>query len=97
MRQKDMTKIKYAVLIVVLIASLSCGIREKNIRQGFENLLKNEFSEDEPGGIILVQKGSKIIFIKSYGVSDINRKKKLLQVLFLTQVQFQKPLLQMQF
>jgi CubicO group peptidase (beta-lactamase class C family) len=77
MRQKDMTKIKYAVLIVVLIASLSCGIREKNIRQGFENLLKNEFSEDEPGGIILVQKGSKIIFIKSYGVSDINTKEKI--------------------
>lgn len=43
----------------------------------FEELFDGKFADDEPGGIILVKKGDDIVFLKSYGVEDIETGKKI--------------------
>ncbi|MEM6377615.1 MAG: serine hydrolase domain-containing protein, partial [Bacteroidota bacterium] len=36
-----------------------------------------EFSPDEPGGYLLIKKGDEIVFLKSYGLADIETKEKI--------------------
>jgi CubicO group peptidase (beta-lactamase class C family) len=69
--------VKYGKCIIWLFSIIffaSCSDVNKNIRTEFESLLDNKFSENEPGGVILVKKGKETIFLKSYGLADLNTK-----------------------
>jgi CubicO group peptidase (beta-lactamase class C family) len=72
--------IKYGKCIILFFSVIffaSCSDVNKNIRTEFESLLDNKFSENEPGGVILVKKGKETIFLKSYGLADLNTKEKI--------------------
>ncbi len=64
----------FPILIMILVL---CGAKERSVKEEFEKLLKGKFSENEPGGIVLVQKDSKIVFLKGYGVSDLETKERI--------------------
>ena len=40
-------------------------------------MLAEEFSADEPGGSVLVKKGDKTVFLRSYGLADLGTKEKI--------------------
>jgi CubicO group peptidase (beta-lactamase class C family) len=42
-----------------------------------DELFSNVFSEDAPGGAVLIMKDEKILFAKSYGLADIKTKEKI--------------------
>jgi len=42
-----------------------------------DSMLANEFRANEPGGSVLVQKGEKILFLKSYGLADLETGEKI--------------------
>lgn len=55
----------------VLLSIISCSESSMDITSEFENLFDPHFAEDEPGGVILVKKGEEIIFLKNYGLADL--------------------------
>ena len=57
--------------VIVMILTSSCTHRDMSIHQEFEQLFDHRFQPDEPGGVILVRKNGKTIFLKSYGVADL--------------------------
>lgn len=63
--------------VLVLIFISSCTDRDMTIHQEFENLLDHRFQPDEPGGVILVRKNDKTVFLKSYGVADITTREEI--------------------
>ena len=72
--------IRYGKCIILIFSTIfyaSCSDVNKNIRTDFESLLDNNFSENEPGGVILVKKGKDTIFLKSYGLADLSTKEKI--------------------
>lgn len=54
-----------------LLSIISCSGPSMDITSEFENLFDPHFAEDEPGGVILVKKGEETIFLKSYGIADL--------------------------
>lgn len=48
-----------------------------DITSDFENLFDSKFSEDDPGGVVLVKKGDGIVFLKSYGIEDLESGKRI--------------------
>lgn len=67
----------YALLFIVFISLNACTNTQNNIQADFEALFDDKFSENEPGGIVLVKKGNEIVFLKSYGVEDTETGKKI--------------------
>ena len=56
----------------------SCNFTKSNkIKTELETLFNKEFAKDEPGGSILVKKGDEIVFLKSYGLADLETKEKI--------------------
>ena len=67
---------KYLKLLLLFLV-FSCADKTLDIETQFAELFDKQFTENEPGGSILVKKGSEIIFLKNYGVADINTKEKI--------------------
>ena len=57
---------KYLKLSLLFLV-FSCADKTPDIETEFAELFDKEFTENEPGGSILVKKGSEIIFLKNYG------------------------------
>ena len=68
---------KYYKLFFSLIFLASCANNNHNIKSEFESLFDSKFSDNEPGGIILVKKGAEVIFLKSYGIVNLKTKEKI--------------------
>ncbi len=66
---------KNIFLLIPLLILLSCANLEKEAIMEFENLFNPKFYAYEPGGAILVQKGNKTIFLKAYGIEDLETQK----------------------
>jgi CubicO group peptidase (beta-lactamase class C family) len=66
-----------ALLFLVLMTACATQKPEEEIRRGLDSLLTSEFSNDEPGGSVLLMKGDKTIFMKSYGLADLKTKEKI--------------------
>lgn len=60
--------------IFILLLLTSCTKPKMDVISDFENLFDPKFSDNEPGGVVLVQKGDEVIFLKSYGVEDVDSK-----------------------
>lgn len=56
---------------------LFCPPAQSTFQVEMENLYKNLFEEDEPGGSILVIKGDEIKFMQSYGLADLQTMEKI--------------------
>lgn len=72
-----MRNIISALLFSVLMTSCALQKPVEEIRRGLDSLLTSEFSNDEPGGSVLLMKGDRIIFMKSYGLADLMTKEKI--------------------
>lgn len=68
---------KYFAFILVFILLASCANDQYNVKSEFAALFDPVFSDHEPGGVILVSKGEEIIFLKSYGIADLQTKEKI--------------------
>jgi len=70
---------RYLLFFLITLILTSCINNESN--NGFKNelgaLFENEFSSNEPGGVILVKKGSQTIFLQSYGLADLATNEKI--------------------
>ncbi|WP_298514432.1 serine hydrolase [uncultured Kordia sp.] len=70
---------KYILLFAICITVISCSekVTSDNLEFQLNELYENEFSQDEPGGSILIKKGKEIAFLKSYGLADLETKEKI--------------------
>jgi len=66
--------IKNYFIFVLLIWITACSNQTMKITTEFEKIFDAKFSEGEPGGVILVKKGEEVIFLKSYGIADLETK-----------------------
>ncbi len=66
-------------LLFLTFILISCGVKsqENELVKDLDVLFGKEFKEGEPGGSILVKKGDKITFKKSYGLEDLGTGKKI--------------------
>lgn len=67
---------KYYILLISILLN-ACTTTQTNMKSDFENLFDDKFSDSDPGGVILVKKGNEIVFLKSYGVENIETGKKI--------------------
>lgn len=68
---------KYLLYILYAILIMSCNRTHKDFHTQFENLWDGHLQQEEPGGAILVQKGEEIVFLKSYGIADLDSREKI--------------------
>ncbi len=70
---------KNIFLLFSLCISISCSSQVTNTSLEFqlEELFAKEFNAEEPGGSILIKKGRKTVFLKSYGLANIITKEKI--------------------
>lgn len=60
------------ILLFNLFLFLICELHaQKSLSKEFDAYLSKEFKENEPGGSLLIQKGNDVVFMKSYGLSDM--------------------------
>lgn len=64
------------ILLIAIILN-ACTTTQPTMKSEFENLFDGNFSDDQPGGIVMVKKGDEIVFLKSYGVEDLETGKKI--------------------
>jgi CubicO group peptidase (beta-lactamase class C family) len=63
--------------IFLLVTACATNNPADNLTRELDSLLTNEFRPDEPGGSILIKKGEKTIFQRSYGLADLETKEKI--------------------
>ena len=70
---------KHISSLIILFITFSCASQPSgnNLENQLDQLFSKEFSADEPGGSVLVKKGSEVVFLKSYGLADIDTKEKI--------------------
>lgn len=69
---------KTYILISVCLLMTACATRnDKEGLQDLDTMLSEEFKPDQPGGSVLVKKGDSIVFLKSYGLADLETKEKI--------------------
>ncbi len=61
-------------LSILILASCTTQQPASKLEANLDELFKKEFSQNEPGGCILVKKADKTIFLKSYGIADLETK-----------------------
>lgn len=79
-RYKSRLNIFYVLIAATLMTACVNEIiySENTIQAQLDSLYKKEFpSSTEPGGSFLIKKGDSIIFLKSYGVADIETQEKI--------------------
>ena len=70
---------RFTLLLIIFNLLVSCSSRtsKSDLEFNLDELYKSKFTQDEPGGSILIKKGDKIKFLKSYGLADIVTKEKI--------------------
>lgn len=67
-------KFKVQIIAILLIAgACSANNQEEKLTKKLDSMLSAEFTAGEPGGIVLIKKGDKTLFLKSYGLADLER------------------------
>jgi CubicO group peptidase (beta-lactamase class C family) len=61
----------------LLMTGCITGKQESKLTHEMDSLLAGECRPDEPGGSVLIIKGGRIIFRKSYGLADMGTKEKI--------------------
>jgi CubicO group peptidase (beta-lactamase class C family) len=66
-------------LSVILLIMTACVTNDpaKKLSQELDSLLSAEFLGNEPGGCVLIKKGEKTVFLRSYGLADLETKEKI--------------------
>ena len=64
-------------VIFILSVFISCSPNKHRIESEFAKLCDPVFSDNKPGGVVLVQKGEETIFLKSYGIANLETKERI--------------------
>lgn len=69
---------KYIIFIFSILVMIACNPKQKqsNLESELDSLLEKEFAEDYPGGSFIVKKGDSIVYLKSFGLADLETKEK---------------------
>ena len=72
-------KIKSTGILVLCLFMTACASNKPadNLSRELDSLLSAEFRGDEPGGCVLIKKGEKTVFLRSYGLADLETKEKI--------------------
>jgi len=65
------------LVLCLLITACTSNKPPDNMARRLDSLLAEEFSADEPGGSVLIKKGDKTVFLRSYGLADLETKEKI--------------------
>lgn len=65
------------VIIILLLAACKQVSEDDPFVAEMDSLLENEFSEGEPGASFLVKKADSIVYLKSFGLADLETKEKI--------------------
>jgi len=65
------------ILIILLLAACKHGSEVDPFVAEMDSLLVSEFSEGEPGASFLVKKADSIVYLKSYGLADLETKEEI--------------------
>lgn len=72
--------IKNAFLVLAAFLKMTACARnnsEANLARRLDSLLAGEFHENEPGGSVLIKKGDRTVFLRNYGLADLETKEKI--------------------
>jgi CubicO group peptidase (beta-lactamase class C family) len=72
--------IKNAFLVLAAFLIMTACARnnsEANLARRLDSLLAGEFHENEPGGSVLIKKGDRTVFLRNYGLADLETKEKI--------------------
>src|SRR5665647_2079530 len=72
-------EIKSTGILVLFLFMTACTSNKPadNLARELDSLLSAEFRGDEPGGCVLIKKGEKTVFLRSYGLADLETKEKI--------------------
>ncbi|MFC1730623.1 serine hydrolase domain-containing protein [candidate division KSB1 bacterium] len=77
--EKNIKLMKNTLLVIILL--FFCGscsnYSADKVQNDLDTYFSEQFSENEPGGAVLVMKGEIILFEKGYGIMDIETKEKI--------------------
>ncbi len=69
---------KKFILLSAIVIFVSCSNHAQTpLESKLEALFQDKFSPDEPGGSILLKKGEEIIFLRNYGLADLQTKERI--------------------
>ena len=64
------------IFILGIILLIACNPKnpQNKLETELDSLLEKEFSENEPGGSVIVKKGDSIVYLRSFGLADLETK-----------------------
>ncbi len=70
---------KYIIFIISILFLVACNPKQaqSKLESELDSLLEKEFSKNEPGGSFLVKKGDSIVYLRSFGLADLETKEKI--------------------
>jgi CubicO group peptidase (beta-lactamase class C family) len=74
-----MAKTNIGGILVLCLGMTACNSYKSadNLALELDSLLAKEFSADEPGGSVLVKKGHVTVFLRNYGLADLETREKI--------------------
>jgi len=72
------TLMKHIIFIYSIFFMIACkpGQPQTNLESEMDSLLTGEFSEDEPGGSFLIKKEDSTVYLRSFGLTNLQTKEK---------------------
>ena len=69
---------KQSIFICGILFMIACNPKhpQGRLETELDSLLTKEFSEDEPGGSFIVKKGDSTVYLRSFGLADMETKEK---------------------
>ena len=72
-----MKRKNYFIILLLVFCNAACIAQNDDVTMAFEALFESIFSENEPGGSILVMQGNSIRFQGNYGLADLETGEKI--------------------
>jgi CubicO group peptidase (beta-lactamase class C family) len=74
-----MAKTNIGGILVLCLGMTACNSYKSadNLSRELDSLLAKEFSADEPGGSVMVKKGHVTVFLRNYGLADLETREKI--------------------
>ncbi len=70
---------KHIIFVLGIIFLFACNQKQtqSNLESELDSLLEKEFTEDEPGSSFIVKKGDSIVYLRSFGLADLETNEKI--------------------
>ena len=70
---------KQSLFLAIIVMITSCASEQAKgyLNADIDAIFSKEFTKDSPGGCVLVKKGEETVFLKSYGLADLETEEKI--------------------